>query len=283
MGARRFLPLVLIAALLVLPAKAAGWAEAPHTRARLVAGGAVEADALAGRTHLPAPLLLAGLEIRLDPGWKTYWRAPGDGIAPQFDWSGSQNVAATEVLWPAPDHFRDAAGAYNGYADRVILPVVVAPARPGAPVRLALKLDFAVCKDICIPVSKQFSATLSPEHPPGRQAVRAALRRTPVRADGQARCGALRFEDVRARLDDAPPRLEVTIAHPLGAGPEDLFVEAETGQFMPHPKRHSATPERTMFHLNPSVGGDPRALAGQTLTLTAVAAPQSCEMAWTVE
>jgi hypothetical protein len=52
---------------------------------------------------------------------------------------------------------------------------------------------------------------------------------------------------------------------------------------MPHPARAQSGPERTVFRLDPSAGGDPRALAGQMLTLTAVAAPESCEMIWTVE
>src|SRR5215831_11014656 len=35
----------------------------------------------------------AGIEIKLAPGWKTYWRYPGDsGVPPRFDFAGSQNV-----------------------------------------------------------------------------------------------------------------------------------------------------------------------------------------------
>ena len=53
----------------------------------------------------------AGIEIRLDPGWKTYWRTPGDsGLPPVFDWSRSANVADVVVLWPAPERFADGAG-----------------------------------------------------------------------------------------------------------------------------------------------------------------------------
>ena len=45
----------------------------------------------------------AGVEIKLDPGWKTYWRDPGDsGMPPTLDFSGSDNVKAVTVLWPAP-------------------------------------------------------------------------------------------------------------------------------------------------------------------------------------
>ncbi len=280
---RPFAMLALTAAVLATPAAATGWQEAPHSRARIVTAGAVAADRLAGRSHMPTPALLAGLEIRLTPGWKTYWRTPGDGIAPEFDWSGSQNVAAVQVLWPVPKHFRDAAGEYNGYADRVVLPIVVAPERAGAPVSLELSLDYAVCKDVCVPVSKHLSAQLSDAEGSAREAVLAALRQTPERADAQGRCGNLAFADVDARLDAATPRLEVALAHPPGAAPDDLFVEASTGQFMPHPQRRRATPKRTVFHLDPSEGGDPRALAGKTLTFTAAATPRSCEMRWTVE
>ncbi|RUX21351.1 hypothetical protein EOA27_06205, partial [Mesorhizobium sp. M2A.F.Ca.ET.037.01.1.1] len=34
------------------------------------------------------------LDIALKPGWKTYWRDPGDaGVPPQLDISGSTNIA----------------------------------------------------------------------------------------------------------------------------------------------------------------------------------------------
>ncbi len=281
----RFVLLALFASALAPAAAASGWEEAAHSRARLIVAGTVEAGALAGRTDLPRRALLAGLEIELDPGWKTYWRTPGDGIAPQLDWSSSLNVATTQVLWPTPAHFRDAAGEYNGYADRVVLPVVIVPAQPGVPVALDLGLEYAVCKDVCIPVTKQMSKRLSGNGNDAleRAAVLAALQEVPVRADANGRCGDLEIAEVRAELDGASPHLAVVFAHPADNAPRDLFIEAESGRFMAHPKRHSAGPERTLFHLDASTGGDPQGLAGQTLTLTAAAAPQSCEMTWTVE
>src|SRR5881394_903924 len=50
----------------------------------------------------------AGVEIRLAPGWKTYWRYPGDsGIPPRFDFSKSHNVKSVNVRWPAPQRLTD--------------------------------------------------------------------------------------------------------------------------------------------------------------------------------
>ena len=80
-------------------AQASGWDEGFHSRARLVSGGTDQ-----GR-------MLAGIEIVLDPGFKTYWRNPGEsGLPPRFDWSGQHECAAVELKWPAPHRTEDAAG-----------------------------------------------------------------------------------------------------------------------------------------------------------------------------
>src|SRR5690349_11425297 len=43
---------------------------------------------------------LSGIEIKLDQGFKTYWRNPGEsGLPPSFDWSASENVEKVEVQW----------------------------------------------------------------------------------------------------------------------------------------------------------------------------------------
>src|SRR5882724_3543347 len=45
----------------------------------------------------------AAIEIALEPGFKTYWRMPGDsGVPPLFDWSGSRNLASIAPAWPVP-------------------------------------------------------------------------------------------------------------------------------------------------------------------------------------
>ena len=60
-----------------------------------------------------------GIEIKLQPGWKTYWRYPGDsGVPPRFDFSGSDNLGRAKVLYPAPHLFTDETGNSLGYKDR---------------------------------------------------------------------------------------------------------------------------------------------------------------------
>src|SRR5262245_42839364 len=72
---------------------ATAWTEVHGSKLRLIAGPAT--DSTKG--------YLAGVEIVLAEGWKTYWRMPGDaGVPPQFNWDGSTNTAAIDVFYPAP-------------------------------------------------------------------------------------------------------------------------------------------------------------------------------------
>ena len=94
----------------------------------------------------------AGIEIRLAPGWKTYWRYPGDsGIPPRFDFSHSKNVKSVTVRYPAPHRLTDESGTSIGYKHGVVFPLDIVPQNAAQPVVLAVKADYAVCEKICIP------------------------------------------------------------------------------------------------------------------------------------
>jgi len=270
----------------IASARAGAWKTMEHSRVRLVVAGKVEGRLLDSRVNLPAPRLLAGVEIRLDPGWKTYWRTPGDGIPPHFDWTGSRNVAALKVLWPAPRHFKDELGAYNGYTDRVVLPFVVVPEARQGPVMLKLKLDYAICKDICIPVTARLSADVAAAAGEAAQRmILTAVEKTPVRAEDDGRCrDFLAFEQVRAELEGDRPELRIAVAHPPDTTPVQLFAEASNGQFIPRPVPiGEGSTGRTVYRADLREGGDPLALSGETLSLTAVSGARSCEMAWSVK
>ncbi|MHA3915487.1 protein-disulfide reductase DsbD domain-containing protein [Halovulum sp. GXIMD14793] len=117
---------------------------------------------------------MVGLEIALEPGWKTYWRAPGDGgIPPQFDWTGSENLAAAHIHWPRPEVFTTFGMRAIGYSDHVILPVEVVPETAGQSVSLQLTLQYGVCNEVCVPASA--SSSLHPATS-GAKATTAAIR-----------------------------------------------------------------------------------------------------------
>src|SRR3954447_20548258 len=121
---------------------ASPWQRDAHSAVRLLAGSRSGA------------VLLGGVAIQLQPGWKTYWRTPGDsGVPPRFDFSKSDNVEAVTVLWPAPMKFDDGAGGIAlGYKQQVVLPLRIVAKNADKPVTLRAGINYAVCEKLCIPV-----------------------------------------------------------------------------------------------------------------------------------
>jgi DsbC/DsbD-like thiol-disulfide interchange protein len=118
---------------------------------------------------------MAAVDLQLAPGWKTYWRSPGEaGIPPSFDWSGSQNVKSVRLHWPAPEVFHTNGMQTIGYHDQLLLPVEVVPLDPSKPVHLAVRVDLGVCDDICMPASLDLTSDLSAPGAPD-PAINAAL------------------------------------------------------------------------------------------------------------
>lgn len=192
--------------------------EAPRTTARLI-------SAVSGTRHQST--VQVGIEVVLNDGWKTYWRTPGEaGLAPVFDWAGSENLKQAAVRWPAPHRFRAFDMDNFGYKDRVIFPVDIALDDPGRPLALRLKLDLLVCKTLCVPESHRLSldipaheAKVSSDH----AAIAAAVARVPVAGNDDA------FRVENAWLEeDGPARFLNVSAIVLSApAPDaDLFVEA---------------------------------------------------------
>lgn len=229
-----------------------------------------------------APFLAVGVEIRLADGWKTYWRYPGDsGVPPRFDFSGSVNVKAATVGWPAPIRFEDGGGTAIGYSGRVMFPVRVERDDPSRPATLALSLDYAICEKLCVPATASTSLTL-PADRDGETStgndVHAALARVPKHAAlGDA--GPLAIRAVMVEGTWPKPRIVITVAAPPGTVP-DLFAEGPTDAWaLPVPEPAGAGPggtSRFAFVLDGAPPGiEPR---GATVTLTAVAGDAAIEV-----
>ena len=126
---------------------------------------------------------MTALDVQLQPGWKTYWRAPGDaGIPPQFDWSGSDNIASVRLHWPSPQVF-DLNGMRSiGYHDALILPMEVTAQDPTRPVTVQLSVHMGICKDICLPATLTVTGKVSGAGT-ADPAIRAALDLRPMSAD----------------------------------------------------------------------------------------------------
>ena len=211
----RLLAAFVLAGLAAAPARAADtfstdWANTSKSQARLIAGG-------------PAA---AGFEIRLAPGAITYWRDPGDsGAPPNFDFTGSVNLAHADAQYPAPERIAEPDGSEAfGYRGDVVFPITVEPIDPSKPVTLVLKAGYAVCETICLPAKADLTLSLPPgASTPYAPAIGAARALTPRPVDWNTLGGEL------ASVDAKDWRLCV----PAQSGPaRDLFLEMPSGWWL---------------------------------------------------
>lgn len=171
------------------------------------------------------------LTISMAPGWKTYWRSPGDaGIPPRFDWSGSINLKSAQVLWPAPRRFFDGYSHSIGYsAPRVDFPVRIEAKDPDRPVALSLLVDYAVCERVCIPERAELSGFVrsDPADPEPSAQLRAALAAVPVIE------GTPGLPDIaHARRAEGSTSTAITVENGGDRDGLDLFVEGPNGEAM---------------------------------------------------
>ncbi|HEV7367790.1 protein-disulfide reductase DsbD family protein [Arenibaculum sp.] len=215
--------LLLTAAASQALAAAGPWQQADMVEARLVS--AVEATGGLDRVPL-------GLQVRLAPGWKTYWRSPGDaGLPPVLDWSGSANLEEAALAWPAPHRFTLFGLETFGYDAEVVFPIEAAPARPGEPLDLKAAVDLLVCSDVCVP--QRFDLDLAlPAGPaaPGDEAQLIDRYRALVPGDGTA--SGLSVEQVS--VTEGGLRVVARGREPLVE--PDVFVETGAGHAFAAPE-----------------------------------------------
>ncbi|MFY0596912.1 MAG: hypothetical protein JXQ85_10815 [Cognatishimia sp.] len=136
---------------------------------------------------------VAAVRFRLEDGWKTYWRSPGDGgIPPRFTWSGSRNMRNIEVLWPTPEVFRQGGMTSLGYENEVIVPILIEPRRSSKDIVLNGTLEIGVCEEICVPETLSVKARLPGDQTKVDPSISVALIDQPYSAEeadvGQVSC-----------------------------------------------------------------------------------------------
>ena len=96
--------------------------------------------------------LLIGLEYEMEPGWKTYWKSPGDGgFAQSISWQNSTNIKNVNILWPTPVEFEILGLTSLGYQNDIIFPLEIELEDELQNTFLNLHVNFLICKDVCIP------------------------------------------------------------------------------------------------------------------------------------
>lgn len=211
---------------------------------------------------------MAAVDLTLAPGWKTYWRSPGDaGIPPRFDWSGSSNVAVVRIHWPAPSVFQSNGMQTIGYHDRLLLPIEIQPVDPTQPVKLSLKMDLGVCDDICLPATVALrSDLLAPGAPDAEIKAALAARASTAREAGVTEVACL-VEPIADGL-----RLTARMELPDPGTAEVVAIETADPQIWvaePEARRMEGALVAVTELVPPS--GEPFALDRSGLTLTILA------------
>ncbi|WP_022706963.1 protein-disulfide reductase DsbD domain-containing protein [Paracoccus zeaxanthinifaciens] len=206
---RPILP-AICATLLALPA----WADD-------LPPGLASARLLPGWTDEAGRRVLA-LELDLEPGWKTYWRSPGDsGLPPDFDWTRSANLARVHLHWPAPDAIDSGDAREMGYRDRLVLPLTAEAADPADPMRIAVDIDLGLCENICVPAHLTLDAPAPGAAPD--PAILTALKAEPKRLDALPRCDVTPIAD-GVRVAMHPPVKGVELAAIELTGRPEIWV-----------------------------------------------------------
>lgn len=165
-----------------------------------VDGGHARVDLVSERkVATPGETVWIGAHFQLDPEWHIYWKNAGDaGLRPEFLWKEDQTSLPPEtfgkVRWPAPHEIPVVEGEIMdyGYDDEVVLafPVDI-PAGQQDALRFSTKVDYLICKDICIPESVELDLfidvgdTQKPDRE-GAALIADALSKVPPEFEGEA-------------------------------------------------------------------------------------------------
>ncbi len=112
--------------------------------------------------------LIAGVEFKLAKDWKIYGQGSENiGMPPALDFSSSKNYSKHQIFWPQADQHEEKIGneifKYSSYQNEIILPVEIDLTKFDEESELTLKLDYGICKDVCIPVSESFTVPVPNE------------------------------------------------------------------------------------------------------------------------
>ncbi len=170
----------------------------------------------------------AALELKIKPGWKTYWRSPGDaGLPPRLNWDASQNLANAKLAYPAPERFELFGLQTFGYSERVLFPIELAILKPSQELALAADVELLVCEKICVPQTLKLALQLptGPTQPDTETTQRINQFQNKVPRKGPT--PDLEIADAKAITNNNQSALRIAIESKTPLNKPDVFVETD--------------------------------------------------------
>ena len=196
------------------------WAETAQTKVRIIAG----TEGVGNSRELRL-----GLQFQLQPGWKIYWRSPGDaGFPPTVKWDGSRNLAGAGIRWPAPVRFSVLGLETLGYKEEVVFPIAASAVTTLEAVSVKAKVRYLTCNDICIPYEANLSMHLpAGDIGPSKHGHLIDRFRASVPGDGSAH--GLKIDTLRSLKDGQGMRLQLIASAQTAFTQPDVFFEGAPG------------------------------------------------------
>ena len=171
--------------------------------------------------------VLLAWEAKLEDGWKTYWRSPGEAGLPVNIFHGEKKL---EILYPVPVRFELFGLETYGYSKQVAIPFQI-EADAGV---VSLSADFMVCKEICVPFKADYQLTLE------------AGDRGTIVTDTKIKTWLAR---VPRRFGESPDGLAIRSVYYAGKpGYQNLVVEATSARPLTKADLLAELDETTQFH-----------------------------------
>ncbi len=128
---------------------------AAHTQATLV---------LSDDTAKPGDTVWAGVDLKMDPDWHTYWKNSGEaGMPTAISWHLPTGITAGDIQWPLPYKFPPIEVTTYGYTNETMLlvPLKIGAHVPPGQLTLNAEVTWLECKEVCIPVQTSVQTTLN--------------------------------------------------------------------------------------------------------------------------
>jgi len=119
---------------------------------------------LSADTARPGEIVWAGVDMKMDPDWHTYWKNSGEaGLPTKIKWTLPPGITAGDIQWPLPDKFPPVEVTTYGYKNETMLlvPLTIASNVAAGPIDLKANVSWLECKDECIPANQDVEATLT--------------------------------------------------------------------------------------------------------------------------
>ncbi len=170
--------------------------------------------------------LFFGVKINMLPGWKTYWKNPGDsGETISLKFFDNKNIIKHEILYPPPNRYFDSDIETIGYENEVIFPIRLNLRDTNQNFRTDVNINYLVCKHICIPVNEKRVINYNPRNisENNKSILAVAINQNPIKQDS--------FFDIH-QIDIGKKKIKIKINDFNNKNSElDIFTFSENYEF----------------------------------------------------